>query len=67
MKCAFHTWIIPDPVGRGIDGIERVRIMRDDIGARVETLAGELIGGPGPETAATDGPIRSGLPRTASD
>jgi arsenate-mycothiol transferase len=55
MKGALHTWIIPDPAERGIDGIERVRIMRDDIRARVQTLAGELIGGPGPQSPARDG------------
>ena len=42
MRAPIETWVIPDPSDRGIDGIERVRLMRDDIAARVQTLLSEL-------------------------
>lgn len=38
----FETWYTDEPSERGIDGIERMRLIRDDIAARVETLAHEL-------------------------
>nr|WP_084465255.1 low molecular weight phosphatase family protein [Nocardia salmonicida] len=36
------NWDIDEPSERGIDGIERMRLVRDDIAARVETLLTEL-------------------------
>jgi arsenate-mycothiol transferase len=34
----FETWDTDEPSDRGIDGIERMRLVRDDIAARVEDL-----------------------------
>jgi arsenate-mycothiol transferase len=49
----FRTWITDEPSERGIDGIERMRLLRDDIAARVRALAAELdIAGAGSEPAA---------------
>lgn len=42
MRAPLTRWIIDDPVERGVDGLDRVRLMRDDILARVRTLAEEL-------------------------
>lgn len=39
---AFETWVTDEPSTRGIEGIERMRLVRDDIGARVEGLAERL-------------------------
>lgn len=36
------TWDTDEPSERGIDGIDRMRLVRDDIAARVEALAAEL-------------------------
>jgi arsenate-mycothiol transferase len=38
----FVTWITDEPSERGIDGIERMRLVRDDIAARVRALTAEL-------------------------
>jgi arsenate-mycothiol transferase len=38
----FETWATDEPSERGIDGIERMRLVRDDITARVRVLAAEL-------------------------
>ncbi len=38
----FETWVTDEPSERGIDGIERMRLVRDDIAARVERLAAHL-------------------------
>ncbi len=38
----FENWDTDEPSERGIDGIERVRLVRDDIAARVRLLADEL-------------------------
>lgn len=43
MLASVETWVIDDPSTRGIDGLERVRIMRDDIAERVKALANELL------------------------
>jgi len=40
----YEDWELDDPAGQGIDA---VRPIRDQIRARVETLIGELAGGPG--------------------
>jgi arsenate-mycothiol transferase len=34
----FETWVTDEPSERGIDGLERMRLVRDDIAARVEDL-----------------------------
>ncbi|BDU04553.1 low molecular weight phosphatase family protein [Rhodococcus pyridinivorans] len=36
---AFENWDTDEPSERGIDGIERMRLVRDDIAARVADLA----------------------------
>ncbi|MDZ7913748.1 MAG: low molecular weight phosphatase family protein [Rhodococcus sp. (in: high G+C Gram-positive bacteria)] len=38
----FENWDTDEPSDRGIDGIERMRLVRDDIAARVDALAGRL-------------------------
>jgi arsenate-mycothiol transferase len=38
----FETWLTDEPSERGIDGIERMRLVRDDIAARVRVLAAAL-------------------------
>jgi arsenate-mycothiol transferase len=38
----FETWDTDEPSERGIDGIERMRLVRDDIAVRVEDLAVRL-------------------------
>lgn len=37
-----HTWDTDEPSLRGIDGLERMRLIRDDIAARVTALAQQL-------------------------
>jgi len=39
----FETWDTDEPSGRGIDGIERMRLIRDDIAARVDILTTQLL------------------------
>ncbi|MCO1656325.1 arsenate-mycothiol transferase ArsC [Pseudonocardia humida] len=39
-----ENWDTDEPSERGIDGIERMRLIRDDIDARVRTLAARLAG-----------------------
>ena len=41
------VWETDEPSERGIDGIERMRLVRDDIAARVAALAGDLGSGLG--------------------
>ena len=38
----FENWDTDEPSERGIDGIERMRLVRDDIAARVRLLAEQL-------------------------
>ena len=38
----FENWDTDEPSERGIDGIERMRLVRDDIVARVSDLAARL-------------------------
>ena len=38
----FENWDTDEPSERGIDGIERMRLVRDDIAARVDQLATQL-------------------------
>ncbi|MGO2111326.1 MAG: low molecular weight phosphatase family protein [Pseudoclavibacter sp.] len=37
-----ETWITDEPSERGIEGMERMRLVRDDIAGRVRELAGRL-------------------------
>lgn len=39
----FESWDTVEPSERGIDGIERMRLVRDDITARVEDLRTRLL------------------------
>jgi arsenate-mycothiol transferase len=39
---AFENWDTDEPSERGIDGIERMRLLRDDIARRVDDLYGRL-------------------------
>lgn len=41
----FENWDTDEPSERGIDGIERMRLVRDDIATRVRRLADVLISG----------------------
>jgi arsenate-mycothiol transferase len=45
----FETWDTDEPSERGIGGIERMRLVRDDIAARVRALAAHLV--PRPESS----------------
>ncbi len=38
----LRNWDTDEPSARGIDGIERMRLIRDDIDTRVHTLLAEL-------------------------
>jgi arsenate-mycothiol transferase len=38
----LENWDTDEPSERGIDGIDRMRLVRDDIAARVEQLTGQL-------------------------
>ncbi|OZF37467.1 low molecular weight phosphatase family protein [Rhodococcus sp. 14-2483-1-2] len=40
----FENWNTDEPSERGIDGIDRMRLVRDDIAARVEELASRMRG-----------------------
>ncbi len=40
------TWDTDEPSLRGIDGIERMRLIRDEIAHNVQTLIGELLTAP---------------------
>ena len=42
MRGTIATWITDEPSLRGIDGLERMRLVRDDIDHLVRTLAAEL-------------------------
>lgn len=43
---AIETWITDEPSARGIEGMERMRIVRDDILGRVADLRLRLLGRP---------------------
>ncbi|CVN86581.1 Arsenate reductase [Streptococcus pneumoniae] len=47
MAGTIETWVTDEPSTRGIEGIERMRLVRDDIDARVRALLAELTGTPG--------------------
>ncbi len=38
----IEVWDIDEPSDRGIDGMERMRLVRDDIAARVDALVAQL-------------------------
>jgi arsenate-mycothiol transferase len=40
----FEVWKTDEPSERGIEGMERMRLVRDDINARVQKLYAELTG-----------------------
>lgn len=40
----FERWLTDEPSHRGIEGMERMRLVRDDIDARVRSLIDELVG-----------------------
>ena len=42
----FENWDTDEPSERGIDGIERMRLVRDDIASRVRLLAEQLCAPP---------------------
>ncbi len=44
MAGTIETWHTDEPSTRGIEGAERMRLVRDDIDARVRTLLTELTG-----------------------
>ncbi len=48
MAGTVETWHTDEPSERGIEGAERMRLVRDDIDARVRRLLGELTGATGP-------------------
>lgn len=39
----FETWVTDEPSERGIEGVERMRLVRDDIAARVDDLHARLL------------------------
>ena len=41
-RVTFRNWDTDEPSERGIEGIERMRLVRDDINNRVLALAEEL-------------------------
>lgn len=45
MRATVETWVTDEPSERGIEGMERMRLVRDDIDARVRALLEELRGG----------------------
>lgn len=62
-----ETWETDEPSHRGIDGIERMRLIRDDIANRVQALIAKLVPkdtGPSPEQVAppTRSPLQAGQP-----
>lgn len=40
----LERWVTDEPSERGIEGVERMRLVRDDIDARVQKLVAELAG-----------------------
>ncbi|MGJ3510127.1 low molecular weight phosphatase family protein [Enemella sp. A6] len=43
MTATIETWTTDEPSNRGIEGIERMRLVRDDIDSRVRALQAELL------------------------
>jgi protein-tyrosine-phosphatase len=48
MRGSIETWHTDEPSSRGIEGAERMRLVRDDVDARVRRLLDELTGTSGP-------------------
>ena len=42
MTGTIETWTIDEPSGRGIDGEERMRMIRDELAEKVRSLASEF-------------------------
>ncbi|MGJ4117045.1 low molecular weight phosphatase family protein [Corynebacterium macclintockiae] len=42
---SLQRWVTDEPSARGVEGMERMRLIRDDIDARVQTLVAELLDG----------------------
>ena len=40
----FERWLTDEPSTRGIEGMEQMRLVRDDIDARVQALIDEILG-----------------------
>jgi arsenate-mycothiol transferase len=45
-RTRFENWDTDEPSERGVDGIERMRLIRDDIEARVRSLLDNLVTAP---------------------
>ena len=43
MSARIETWNTDEPSERGIEGLDRMRLVRDDIDRRVRTLRAELV------------------------
>ncbi len=43
-RTRFENWDTDEPSERGIDGIERIRLVRDEIAARIDDLVTRLVG-----------------------
>ncbi len=39
----LQRWVTDEPSARGVEGMERMRLIRDDIDARVQSLVAELL------------------------
>lgn len=46
MKGSIETWVIDEPSLRGVQGMERMRLVRDDIADRVSKLRDQLLATP---------------------
>lgn len=43
MRARIETWVLDEPSARGIEGLDRVRLMRDEIATRVQDLAADVL------------------------
>ena len=43
MRATIDTWTTDEPSTRGIEGLDRMRLVRDDIASRVRVLQTELL------------------------
>lgn len=57
MAGSIVTWETDEPSTRGVGGMERMRLVRDDIRARVEGLLAELTASTGPEVGSGAGQV----------
>lgn len=65
MRAVIETWETDEPSVRGIEGEERMRLVRDDIAERVRRLAAEL-GVTTADPGAADPGAASGVPITGA-